>query len=63
MNAMEFLTKATQIQASDIFIVSGRPLSYKKRSMHSQTGGTLPGSLIAATMISRSQYPDFPDFA
>lgn len=30
MNAIEFLTKATQIQASDIFIVSGRPLSYKK---------------------------------
>lgn len=30
MNALEFLTKTTQEGASDLFIVAGRPLSYKK---------------------------------
>lgn len=30
MEILEFLTTCTQIEASDVFIVSGRPLSYKK---------------------------------
>ena len=30
MNALDFLTQTTQLGASDLFIVSGRPLSYKK---------------------------------
>lgn len=30
MNALDFLTKTTQEGASDLFIVAGRPLSYKK---------------------------------
>lgn len=30
MNMTEILTKAKELEASDIFIVSGRPLSYKK---------------------------------
>lgn len=30
MEILDFLTKATQLKASDMFIVSGRPLSYKK---------------------------------
>ena len=30
MNALDFLTQTTSMGASDLFIVSGRPLSYKK---------------------------------
>lgn len=30
MNALEFLTKATDLEVSDMYIVSGRPLSFKK---------------------------------
>lgn len=30
MNALEFLTQTTKEGASDLFIVAGRPLSYKK---------------------------------
>lgn len=30
MEILDFLTKSTQLEASDVFIVSGRPLSYKK---------------------------------
>lgn len=30
MDALEFLTKATNLEVSDMFIVSGRPLSFKK---------------------------------
>ena len=29
MTTLEFLTEATSLGASDLFIVSGRPLSYK----------------------------------
>lgn len=30
MNALEFLTATTKEGASDLFVVAGRPLSYKK---------------------------------
>lgn len=37
MNALDFLTLATQAGASDLFIVSGRPLCYKKGGKIVQT--------------------------
>lgn len=38
MNALDFLTKTTQEGASDLFIVAGRPLSYKKNGKLIQAG-------------------------
>lgn len=38
MNALEFLTQTTKAGASDLFIVAGRPLSYKKNGKIIQTG-------------------------
>lgn len=38
MNALDFLTQATQAGASDLFIVSGRPLCYKKGGKIVQAG-------------------------
>ena len=49
MNALDFLTKTTQEGASDLFIVAGRPLSYKK-------GGKI--TLIDEERVMPAQRPE-----
>ena len=48
MNATDFLTRATNAKASDIFIVAGRPLSYRiNGALHSEGERLMPANTEA----------------